>query len=163
LGEPSVSAAASQDAPAPPATSGDPVTLDQLVASFDDLLENVEQRVRARFRLGHFTEVDGDTVTFSLPNEHVLPRCEEVRSDVEVALQARFGRPLVIHLDVDGSAAAPAPPTSVAQSAPVEVNPTSEEIADVAHLDAATDVAASGIERLTEAFPGATVIDSPPE
>ncbi len=150
-------------------TSGPPVSLDQLTGSFNVLLDNVEQRIRARFRLGHFTAVEGDVAVFSLPNDHVVPRCEEVRVDVERALQAQFNRPLTIRLAVDGAPSAGATPAASAAPAEPSSRPSSDtssvdnrdDIVDVTELENATDIAATGIDRLTEAFPGATVIDSP--
>lgn len=149
--------------PSAPAT-GSPVTLDELTSTFvGGLLEELPQKVRARFKLGHFTAIDGDAATFALPNEHVVPRCEEVRGEVEAALQTRFGRPLSIQLVVDGSSPPPrttAPPTTP-QPAPAPDADVAAEIGDVSQLENATDVASNSLDRLTEAFPGATVIDAP--
>ena len=148
--------------PQPAAASGNPVTLDQLTRTFvGGLLDELPQKVRARFKLGHFTALDGDNATFALPNEHVVPRCEEVRAEVEAALQTRFGRPLTIQLVVDGSSPAPATPTAAAAPTPAPDTQTAEEIGDVSQLENATDVASNSLDRLTEAFPGATVIDAP--
>ena len=142
------------------------MTLEQVTAAFTGgLLEQLEQRVRARFKLGHFISVEGDVAVFALPNEHVKPRCEEVRGDVEAALQQAFGRPLTINLTVDGqnpppaTASVPAAPSP--QPAPTIAAETVEEIGDVSRLENANDVASSGVDRLTQAFPGATVIDAP--
>ncbi|MFT7600051.1 MAG: DNA polymerase-3 subunit gamma/tau [Acidimicrobiales bacterium] len=150
--------------PAQPAAAatGAPVTLDQLTSAFTGgLLDELEQRVRARFKLGHFTAVNGDVATFALPNEHVVPRCEEVRSEVEAALANTFGRPLTIQLVVDGQAPAPqSTPNASAKPVPTAAE-TPDEIGDVSRLEDATDVAASSVDRLTQAFPGATVIDAP--
>ena len=155
----------SSPASAPPAAaSGNPVTLDELTSTFvGGLLDELPQKVRARFKLGHFTAIDGDAATFALPNEHVVPRCEEVRTEVESALQTRFGRPLTIQLVVDGSSPAPSAPVATAAPTPPPAPDAqvADEIGDVSQLENANDVASNSLDRLTEAFPGATVIDAP--
>lgn len=131
--------------------------------SFTALLDDVPQRVRARFRLGKFIGVDGDVASFGLPNAHVIPRCEEVKAEVETALAARFSRPITIALSVDtGQTTTSAPPTVSAAMAPppsegmTDVEP--EDIGDISELKNAPDIASTGIDRLTQAFPGAEVV-----
>ena len=152
--------------PAPPSTptavDGAPVSLPQLTEAFaSGFLDDLEQRIRARFRLGHFVAVDGDVTTFAVPNAHVLPRCEEVRSDLEQALRRRFGRPLTVTLVVDPESTPPA-----SQSARSSIASTTEEhidVSDVGSLETAVDVASNSIDRLTRAFPGSTLVAPPPE
>lgn len=145
------------------AATGAAITLDQLTSSFGDLLDELPQRIRARFRLGQFVALDGDAASFGLPNEHVIGRCEEVKADVEAALSAKFSRPISITLVVDtGQKTTSAPPTVSAAAAPppsatmAETQP--EDIGDISELENAPDVASSGIDRLTQAFPGAEVV-----
>ena len=140
--------------------SGGVLTLESLNSQFEDLLANVPQRVRARFKLGQFTNVDGSTVSFSVPNSHVVERCEEVRVDVESAVSTHFGQPISIALVVDGSNA-PAAPTA-AEEAVTIVEDDPIEIGNVSELEDAPDMAANSIDRLTQAFPGSKVIDAPP-
>ena len=71
----------------------------------DGLLASLPNRARARFRVGRFTEVDGATAVFALPNETHRSYCEEVRPEVEAALAARFGTAVPIRLVVDDEAA----------------------------------------------------------
>ncbi len=149
----------------PPASSGAAITLDQLTSSFSDILDELPQRVRARFRLGKFVALDGDSASFGLPNAHVIDRCEEVKPDVEAALAAKFNRPIRISLVVDGdSTTTSAPPSSAPTARPAKAKPepvdeTVEEVGDISELENAPDVASTGIERLTQAFPGAEVIE----
>ncbi len=144
---------------AAPVGGGGALTLDSLNEQFESLLADVSQRVRARFKLGHFTAVDGSALAFALPNAHVTERCEEVRSDVETAVSNRFGQAVTINLIVDGSNPPPAPTESSKPEPVVEDDPA--EIGDVAALEDAPDMAANSIDRLSEAFPGSKVIDAP--
>ncbi len=145
-----------------PSNDGPAVTLDHLTAAFSSgFLDELEQRVRARFKLGHFVSVSGDVATFAVPNAHVVPRCEEVRPDLERALHRRFGRQLTVQLVVD--ATTPAPGGSSAPPAPTPQPEEHIDVAEVAHLENADDVASTGIDRLTRAFPGSTLVAPPPE
>ncbi len=157
---PTVTAAAGTPVPTRPATS------DELARAFDaGLLDAVSQRARVRFAAARPVGLDSDsgTATFSVPNTYYLPRCEEVRGEVESALAAHFGRPLQAVIVVDASGSPPAP-TGGARPAPATRQDApphdDEDIGNIADLADATDVASSGIERLTQAFPGSQVIGS---
>ncbi len=168
--EPEPEAAPSAPATAAPAPAGQPsaangpaITFEQLNSRFGDLLEELPQRVRARFRLGHVTALNGDVATFALPNAHVVPRCEEVKGDVEAAIASALGRHITIELTVDGDAT-PTPRGQTPASAPTPTpaptpEPEAPEDIDMNELTDAPDVASSGIDRLTQAFPGAQVIE----
>jgi hypothetical protein len=91
-------------------------------------------------------------VTFAVPTDAMRGKCEVHRLDVEAALEAHFGRPVPLRLTVDTSTAAQmadggAPGTSLAE--PVDL----DDLRDAPPDDR------SGLERLTEAFPGAEVVD----
>lgn len=128
------------------------------------ILGQVSQRARARFAVAQPVETDPSSgvVTFAVPNTHVVSRCEEIRPEIEGALSTHFGGALSIRIIVDDSGPGPShsggstpPPRTVDHPPPDE-----EDIGDVAELADATDVAVSGIERLTRAFPGSQVIES---
>ena len=75
---------------------------DELVQVWGDgLLASLPDRARARFRVGRFTDVDGATAVFALPNETHRSYCEEVRLEVETALGGPFGTAVPIRLVVD--------------------------------------------------------------
>ncbi len=79
---------------------------DELVQVWgDELLAQLPNRARARFRVGRFLDVDGSTAVFALPNETHRSYCEEVRLDVEAVLATRFGTAVPIRLVVDDDAA----------------------------------------------------------
>ncbi len=156
-------AAPTEAAPGAPLATGGTVTLDQLTAAFDGaLLDDLEQKVRTRFRSGgRFLSVDGGVATFGVNNSHYQPRVEEVKAAVEHAIQAMFGAAVRIDVVVDGD---PTPPPGTRNAAPdtssTPADPEAEiaEVGDVAELADASDIAASGVERITQAFPGATVV-----
>jgi DNA polymerase-3 subunit gamma/tau len=129
----------------------------------DGLLATLPNKARARFRVGRFLDVDGDTVVFALPNQMHRTYCEEVRVDVEAALKAHFGTAVPLRLviddeDDDGEATGDrmrrqtSPGTTVP---PADVEP---DLLDPEVLAAETEPAGAGLspqERLKQAFPGA--------
>ncbi len=117
-----------------------------------DLLEQVPHRVKARFKTGEFTSVEGTVVTYTVPNEYFVGRCAEVKDELEAAMQARFGQPVSIEIVV-GADAGPADEEVRVHEDESEIGPV-DELADA-------DVTASGVERLTEAFPGSRIIEDP--
>ncbi|MGH1505178.1 MAG: DNA polymerase III subunit gamma/tau [Acidimicrobiales bacterium] len=163
-GQPAPQPAASQPehAAAAPAGGGS-ISLDRLTGGFDSLLEQLPQRVRARFAPGRFVAIEGGRASFALPNAIAIPRCEEVKGELEARIAEHFGANVTIDLIVDGSTPprgprqAPSPAPTPAAPPP----PPDEEHADVdvSQLENA-DVAASSIDRLTQAFPGAQVIEA---
>jgi hypothetical protein len=98
-----------------------------------------------------------------------------VRADVEAALAQQFGRPVPLTLvDESGAgspgggrsrsasrqtSAAPASAPPPAPDPPPASGPEPEHEVDVTQLRDANDVAATGVERLSRAFPGATVVE----
>lgn len=153
--------------PAAPAGATPSLSLDQLTEAFEgSLLDNLEQRVRTRFRSGRFLSLDGSQAVFGVPNAHYQPRVEEVKADVEQAILATFGATIAIEIIVDGDA--PPPPgnrsTAPAPATPAAPANSEAEIAEVGDLDELTDapdIAASGVDRITQAFPGATIVPPP--
>jgi DNA polymerase III subunit gamma/tau len=160
---------------APPTAEAGPgapaVSRDALVQLWGDgLLASLPGRARARFRVGRFVAVDGDTAVFALPNETHRSYCEEVRSEVETALRGHFGTPvplrLVVDEDADGAptprSAATAPgaggPTAPGADADGEHDSAQPDLLDPHVLAAETELAGAALspqERLKQAFPGA--------
>lgn len=106
--------------------------------------------------------MEGTTVRFGLPNDIHRQRCDEFVSEFAQAISSHTGVQVDLQLVTDASAAAPAPrvigsppPTPAAAPAPV----TADEDVDLSALTDAPDAAASGVERLTQAFPGSVVED----
>lgn len=156
---------------ASPATAspagGASITFDQLTEAFaGPLLDGLEQRTRTRFKSGRFLSLDGGTAIFGVPNAHYQPRVEEVKADVERAILNMFAANVGINVVVDGEA--PPPPgnrsTAPAPTTPAVVANSEAELAevgDIDELDNAPDIAANGVDRITQAFPGATIVPPP--
>jgi len=146
-------------------------TIDELNGAWaEEVLGQVPRGTKARFLAGRFLTVD-DAAVLALPNEPHRDRCQAVRGEVEDALASHFGRPvalrLVVETDPDDLDSAVGridriSPASAGdrsgQNDAASVEEEEEEIHNVDQLDDA-DVAATGVERLLEAFPGAKVID----
>ncbi len=140
---------------APPAESaapgGEAPTRDQLVLDWaDEILPNLPRS--ALFKVGRFIDGADGTYSFALPNAPHRDNCEKRREELEAALSERYGVPIRLQMVVDGDAA----PPSADPHQPDE--PEAEEDIDTAALIDAGD-APSTVDRLTEAFPGAELID----
>lgn len=145
-------------------------SLDELQAAWPTVLGRLTNKARARFNAGSFVGTAGDVAEFALPNAIHRDRCEELRADVEAALNEHFGRPVPLRLVVGGAAdpsqgplrsagAAPSGGGSEAASAADDCHDEQiADIGDVAEL-ADADVASSSIDRITELFPGAEVVE----
>jgi DNA polymerase-3 subunit gamma/tau len=133
-------------------------TRDELTLAWGDtILGSLNGPARPRFAAGRFVGVDRDAVLFALPNQVHRDRCESVRADVEAALSAHFGRPVPLRLVVDQSTA---PPPADAGPAPM---PEPDDDVDIDELvDAPAEPVRTPLDRLTEAFPGAEVLEEEP-
>jgi DNA polymerase-3 subunit gamma/tau len=158
---------ATTPAPAVSTSTGVTPTLEQLAAAWTNtILVALPQRPRVRFAGGQWTQIDGDTAVFGLPNATHAQRCEECRSDVEAALAANFGLPVPVRLVVDTSAPDPsaqrgaAPRGRVAQAA-AEPTQVDDEIhhSEVEDLPDANNIGSNGADRITALFPGAELLD----
>ena len=106
--------------------------------------------------------VDGAAI-LALPNEPHLKRCTELVGEVEAALAAHFGVAVPVRLVVDEGAVRP-DPTSKASKADAAVQADAaaveDEEVDTDELVDADAAVGSAVERLAEAFPGASVVES---
>jgi hypothetical protein len=134
---------------------------DELTLAWGDtVLDQLPRGTKAIFSTGRFVESDGTAAVFALANAPTRDHCEKKRADVEQALAAHIGRPVPLRLvtdaDVGGPppAAAPARGSAAASTAPVE----EDHEVDIHALEDAPD-AASGAQRLAEAFPGAELVE----
>ena len=90
-----------------------------------------------------------------MPTDSQVKRCESVRDDVEQAASATFGVPLKITLRAGGEPVPPAGRPAPAQAAPVQ----EESEIDVTDLTDAGTMNATVVDRITDVFPGAEVLD----
>jgi hypothetical protein len=101
----------------------------------------------------------GGTAIYTLANGPTRDHCEKKRPEVEAALTAHFGRPVPLRLVTDADVGGPAS-TAPAANAPAPAVAEEDEIVDVHSLEDAP-TAATGVERLAEAFPGAELVEEP--
>jgi DNA polymerase III subunit gamma/tau len=142
--------------PATPADGGLPTRDELTMAWGDHILEGLPGAARALFRMGRFVDSpSGQAARFALPNKPHRDHCEKKRPEVEAALARHFGRPVPLELVTETEGAGGPTGGGPATSAPAAARPE-EEIVDVHELEDAPD-AVSGIDRLTEAFPGSTL------
>lgn len=107
-----------------------------------------------------------DTAVFGLPNPVHRDRCEEVRSEVDTALTARFGAPVPLKLIVDTAEVEPdifqtGSAASMVQDDQPGVYEEEEAVDMDALVDAGKQVSASGVDLVLETFEGSVVLEDP--
>ena len=148
-------------AAAPPAAAP---SRDELVMAWgDDLMDRLSRKARARFSAARFIDVQDGTAVMALPNEPHLRRCEDLRGELENVLAARFGGSLPVRLVVDDGSPAPTQ-TPAAKPRPIAVDESmvADESIDLDDLDDLVDAdgaEGSAVDRLTQAFPGAALVE----
>ena len=148
-----------------PATTGDLPDRDALVLAWgDDILDRLSKKAKARFASGRFIEVVDGVAVLALPNEPHLQRCSELLGEVETVLAERFGVAVPIRLVVDEGVTRPPPrPGAARPSTDPPATTTTDEDEESIDLDELVDadaVVGSAVERITEAFPGVSVVES---
>jgi hypothetical protein len=103
---------------------------------------------RGRFSTGRFVDVADGAAVLALPNEIMRGKCEERRPELERVLAEHFGRPVPVRLVVDPAVA----PTAAAPGG--RPLPEPDDHVDLDGLVDAPDDHRTGIDRLTQAFPG---------
>jgi len=145
-------------AAAPPAAAP---SRDELVMAWgDDLMDRLSRKARARFSAARFIDVQDGTAVMALPNEPHLRRCEDLRGELENVLAARFGGSLPVRLVVDDGSPAPTQ-TPAAKPRPIAVDESmvADESIDLDDLVNADVAEGSAVDRLTQAFPGAALVE----
>jgi DNA polymerase-3 subunit gamma/tau len=150
--------------PAPAASEAGPSTEEEVaslptreeltLAWADHVLSRLRPVVKGLFGSGRFAGADAHVATFAVPTDAMRAKCETRRGDVEAALAAHFGRPVPLELVVDTSTAA--------QMA--DGGGPGASLGDTVDLDDLRDVPddpRSHLQRLTQAFPGAEVVEEP--
>ena len=134
---------------------------DELVMAWgDDLMDRLSRKARARFSAARFIDVQDGTAVMALPNEPHLRRCEDLRGELENVLAARFGGSLPVRLVVDDGSPAPTQ-TPAAKPRPIAVDESmvADESIDLDDLVNADVAEGSAVDRLTQAFPGAALVE----
>ena len=137
---------------------------DLTLAWADHVLTALRPAVKARFAAGRFMTVDDAGAVFGLPNQAHRDKCHERRADVEAALADHFGRPVPLRLVVDDGGGGPEPPPRLDTDPAHAPTPESDEdevaSIDPAELvDAPSTASGGGLDKLTEAFPGAELVE----
>ncbi len=138
------------------APTGD-ITAEMLTAGWSAMLDGQSTPARARFLAGRVVSVHGDTITFVLPSEGQIRRCEPYKAEVEAAVTEAFGQPLKIALGVDDTPTpspmtgrpAPAAPAQAQEDADVDIHDLTD--ADVGN--------ATVVDRIADVFPGAEILE----
>ena len=133
-------------------------TKQQFVDSWgEELLPKLSKKARARFSAGRPVSVDENGVTIALPNEPHLRRCSELLGELETAIKNTFGVLVPVLLAVDDqSLSSLSPPNPVKPPTPVN----NDEDLDLSDLVEADPNSGSAVERLSQAFPGAEIVES---
>ena len=133
-------------------------TKQQFVDSWgEELLPKLSKKARARFSAGRPVSVDENGVTIALPNEPHLRRCSELLGELETAIKNTFGVLVPVLLAVDDqSLSSLSPPNPVKPPPPVN----NDEDLDLSDLVEADPNSGSAVERLSQAFPGAEIVES---
>ena len=148
-------------APAPaPAAGG--ISLQRLQDGWNEMLDGQSTKARARFLAGEVQAVDGDVITFVLPIEAQLKRCEPFVGEIEAAIQSHFGQPATLRLATGPSLADGGGAPSGAGAAPAASNLPADDEVDIHDLTDADVGNSSVVDRITDVFPGAEVM-APPE
>ena len=134
---------------------------DELVMAWgDDLMDRLSRKARARFSAARFIDVQDGTAVMALPNEPHLRRCEDLRGELENVLAARFGGSLPVRLVVDDGSSAPTlTPTTKPRPVAVDESMVADESIDLDELVDADVAEGSAVDRLTQAFPGAALVE----
>ena len=130
----------------------------------EQVLPSLAGLTKAMFQTADLLSLQDGSAVIRVDNDHHRQNCERKRGDVERVLTDVVGQPVTITFEIgDGtggdaaSRQAPAP-----RSAPKPVSDDPDEHlagADVHDLDDAPDAPAGGLAALTEAFPGAELLE----
>jgi len=129
----------------------------------DRVLPKLAGLTKAMFQSAELASVEGSVAVVTVENDHHKQNCERKRADVERVLSDELGQPITVRITVGGSGD-PAPrggaERPAAAVAPVSDDPDEHLAgADVHELDDAPDAPSGGLAALTEAFPGAELIE----
>lgn len=126
------------------------------------MLDGQSTKARARFLAGEVQAVDGDVVTFVLPIEAQLKRCEPFVSEIESAIQSHFGHAASLRLTTGPSLTDDSGSAGPSGRAPEASNLPADDEVDIHDLTDADMGNSSVVDRITDVFPGAEVM-APPE
>jgi DNA polymerase III subunit gamma/tau len=145
-------------APGTAETGAEPSRDELTLAWADQVLPRLSRQAKPVLAAGHWIATD-DGVALAVPNEPHRTRSELHRAELESALASHFGRPVPVVFVVEPSTNAGRSRTAAGPSSQ-PVDPEPEEAVDPAELvDAGPEHDLAPIERLTQAFPGAELLE----
>jgi len=139
--------------PGPPAPAA-PAPGDLAALWEDQVVPGLKGITKALFKMGRVVGTDDGTLSLGLENTPALNRCQEKKDEAEAALAAAAGRPVRLELVVVGEAASGPRP----ERRPEPADDPGEAI-DPAELVDAPAQQLTGVDRVTEAFPGAQIVE----
>jgi hypothetical protein len=169
--------------PTPPETKVEPTKPDQsrVIASSDSdvvvdrdsltqawgdgILQGLSARAKALYSVGRFVASEGQAARFALPNAAHRDKCLERIAEVEGALGAHFGTRVRLELIVDGgdggtsNGAVAIAPTRPGVASEPEDALEDEDPEELDSVQGSEDHQASAVDRLLQAFPGASEVD----
>ena len=132
----------------------------------DQILDRVSRRARMFLAAGHFDRLDGEELTFVLPNSMHLDRAREFNEELTTATSAQLGHSVTVTL-ADGGEWVADESTSVEDvrrtvaASPTVEGPESDEDIDLNDLvDAPVDSGPSVLDQIASTFPGAQIVES---
>ncbi len=145
--------------PTAPSSGGsvDSVWTEQVLPKLTGLAKGVYQSA-------DLISLEGGVAVVRVDNDHHQQGCERKRPDVERVLAEVVGQPVSITFTVadGGSSPRSGGPSGRASTTPVTDDPDEHLAgADVHDLDDAPDAPTGGLAALTEAFPGAELLEEP--
>ncbi|MGI9624061.1 MAG: DNA polymerase III subunit gamma/tau [Acidimicrobiales bacterium] len=156
------------DEPAPGASGGaaTALTLAAVNDKWDSVRASLPGRAKSRYSGGRFIAVEGNKITFGLPNAIHRDRCQECAVDVTAALGETFGVNVQLDLVVDDDAPVPAARAGQGQQTKVDEKDRTEldeqHEVDLEGLTDADSASVGGVDLLSEVFPGAEVLEPGP-
>ena len=162
---PVAEAPAAPAAVAPGAGSGSTGSVEQIWT--EQVIPQLAGLAKGVYQSADLVSLEGGTAVVRVDNDHHQQGCERKRADVEKVLSEVAGQPVSITFQVGESgvsarSSSQGGASSRPPSAPVTDDPE-EHLAgsDVHDLDDAPDAPSGGLAALTDAFPGAELLEEP--
>ncbi len=139
----------------PPSAEAGDLSFSLVEERWSDVLAVLAPRARARFQAARLLRTEGQVAVLELPNEVHRDRCEQLRAEVEAAMARVLATEVGLQLVAGGDDDSPGSAGFAdATSAP------RDDTIDLDQLRDAPPDGRSGVDRITDAFPGATVVDN---
>ncbi len=120
-----------------------------------EILPTLAPKVRARFQASRLVGVEGQTVIFALPNPVHRERCEQLKTEVELALSKVVGTSVLLSLE--SSQENDSNESEKVASGENIIDQTDDSV--FAELKDAPPDNRTSVDRFQDAFPGAIVLD----